>query len=251
MKQIFILWISAIIITFLSSYFRIVTSSNYPVSGITSINGHKINYMFDKINYGKDKKEVKIKVDDKKLKGWVIFKKAGENNRDTIQLNYLNNFLIGYFNNYNPGTKIFYTVQIFSEGQKIIIPANGFLSLTYSGKIPDSILSVFYLTLIGGILLSVRTGLEFFNENIRTKKLTLFTLISFGLYGIVVAPVVQTFKTGMIDSKILSPSEMYSINDLSYFLVWLIITLIIFNYPKFKWINLAGSIGVLLLYLFI
>ena len=53
MKQSIILWISAILITFLFGYFNSVTNNDFPISGTIGIDGQKVTYKFEKV-YGID-----------------------------------------------------------------------------------------------------------------------------------------------------------------------------------------------------
>jgi hypothetical protein len=249
MKQSFILWISALLITVIASYYKTVTSSEFPISGTISLSNKKLSYKFDKVHHDKYGPKILIRSDDNKLQGKIVFCKLYNNLIDTIALKNQNGFLVGNLPKFKSNTLVEYKILIMNKDEIISIPKKEKLILQIEGFIPYSLLLVFYLTLLGGLFLGIRTGLEYFNNNQLTKKLSILTLISFGLYGVLISPVVKLFKIGEIEKRILSISEMFSISDLSYFVIWITACIIIYNSKRQKPYSLIAAIVTLLIYL--
>ena len=63
MKQQIILWISSIVLTFLTGYFYSVTRDDFPVTGTIGIEGKKVSYYLPKVYYGKDTMKIVLRSD--------------------------------------------------------------------------------------------------------------------------------------------------------------------------------------------
>ena len=61
MKQSFILWISAFVITFLVGFIQNRTSPSYPISGTVGIEGQKVSYFLKKVFRDKENYVMLIK----------------------------------------------------------------------------------------------------------------------------------------------------------------------------------------------
>ena len=88
MKQSFILWISAAIITFLIGFVQSRTSSYYPISGTFGIEGQKVSYHLKKIHNSNEDFKLVIRTDREDLRGaalWRIDNSQAEWQIDSMQ----------------------------------------------------------------------------------------------------------------------------------------------------------------------
>src|ERR1035437_10180706 len=79
MKKNIILWLGAIIITFLSGYLRNVIGPDYPVSGTIGFEGKMVTFKFDKIYRGNNSYNVFIRSDVKAVKAFLLWKDFSTN----------------------------------------------------------------------------------------------------------------------------------------------------------------------------
>jgi hypothetical protein len=242
MKQTIILWLSALFITLLAGYTNNVTSPEFPVSGTIGINGKKVTYYFDKVLRDSSNYKVLIRTDIDSVKGRFIFSESNNNNLDTITLANENQSLIGELPFPGPLKKIHYKVELERDNKKYFIPTEKGEEIVFMGKVPTTLKVLLFITFFIGLLFSVRTGLEYFNPHPHTKKMMLFTIIPFALYGFFVSPVYKTFELNMVGSQFANPLDLFRLSSLSYFCVWTFFGLIIFKAKDAKFWGLVASI---------
>ena len=252
MKQKLILWIAAFLLTFLTGYFHAVLSPDYPISGTIGIQGKRVSYRFEKIAHIKDTLRIILTSDIDSLKGKVIvFGNQGDTAIFDFRTTSQGNLLRVFIPIKNLPAILKYRVTLFHDNKEYPIPANiSFIETKCIPNVPDSIWSVFYFTLFGGLLLSIRTGLDYFNESRKTRKFTLFTTILFNLYGFFVIPVKNIFELNILDKVVVSPSAMFSIQSLSLGIFWIIISTAIFKVKNFGLLGLLAGIITILLFIF-
>ena len=152
-KQKLILWLSAIVLTVLLSYFKSVTSADYPVSGTIAVNGEQVTYAFNKIFRGKDNLKISLRTDANLLTGFTIWHKnnhalsVGRSSiKDTLQLKREKGFLSCSIPLQKPGTEILYQVFLQSNNSITQIPMGQTLRTKFWGFVPGSISSTFTIT---------------------------------------------------------------------------------------------------------
>lgn len=170
MKQSLILWLSAIIITFLTGFFRSNTDEFYPASGTLSFGKEKISFLFDKIHYGNDDYKIIIRTDFPDVTGEVKWRYNGTSDEwRSIPLIYKERVLTASLPSRNVNTRIEYKGEIVHNNKNYSLPLEGFVIILFKNHVPSLIKIFLFLTLFTGILLFVRGGLESFNEKPYTK----------------------------------------------------------------------------------
>lgn len=249
-KQKLILWLSALLLAVLLSYFKNVTSPDFPITGTTVINGEKITYAFDKLFSGKEAFKISLRTDGDSLKGFVVWRKTKSAKNDTVQLNNEKGFLSCNIPLQKPMTEILYRVSVQNKNSTIQIPTGKTLHTKFLGFVPRSISSTLVLTFFFGLLLSIRVGLTYFEPKSKSKTFAIFTLISFCLYGLFLVPVKRLFELGAVNQAPPKMFEMFSIADLTFAFIWLVVSVGMFNSKNKIW-NAAGAIATVAAYLFI
>jgi hypothetical protein len=247
-KQILILWTGAFIIAFLAAYFSTVTDRDFPLSGTIGIGGRQLTYRFEKKVRTSDSLAVVLRNDADSVSAYMdvyakdtvrVFFKPSDNGR-TLRAAYMIANI--------PAT-LQYAVFVKQKESVFQLPPDGSTMKTLCvGKVPAQIMQVYYLTLFLGLLLAVRTAMEYFTEGKKIKKLALFTTISFNLFGFFVVPVMRAFELNIIDKSIVQPTELFGVNALVPGLSWIGITVFLFSSKKEKPAALfAGIITILLI----
>ena len=247
MKQNLILWIASGIIIFISAYFKTVTSDYYPLSGSFGIEGEKITFKFDKLFRGEGDYKLIIRTDKKDLSGFTEWKKEGSGwNR--VPLNPGAGVLTSSIPEHPAGTRIFYKVSLKHKDKTIVLPPGNPVVIEFKNKISSAAGGLYYFFLFGGLLLSVRAGLEFFRSNYKVKALAVFTLIFFTLFAFIFSPLRNSYDAGFLHGQVPGPSELFVLSDISYFIVWIIGfgTLFIL---KWKYSPILTSLIVLIIFL--
>jgi hypothetical protein len=248
MKQSLILWIAAGVITFLAGFLQSRVSEKYPVSGSFGIDGKEISYKLDRVYSGKDNYKFLIQSETPVLIGKLYWRKHGSGKWNIIELNDSANVLIGEIPNQEPLTKIEYFVKLFSNEKEHTIPAEDkIVKLTFLGAVPAKINIYYWLTLLGGLFLAIRTGLEYFNIPGKMKKIEVFTLIFFVVNVFAFHPVKTSYELGAIGKTAIPITSMFQIASILLLITWIIATALIFNTKKYRiWAPVAALITIII-----
>jgi hypothetical protein len=249
MKQVIILWLSALIITFLSGYFESILSTYYPITGTIGINGMKVSYKFDKVFRGKEDYTVMIRTDLRDLQGklkWQI--EDNKHIRNTVQMISGNEILYAEIPKQHPKTIVRYEVELISGDSTYILPQ---CKIKFLGEVPPMIMFLFYFSLFGGLLLSTRTGMEYFNENQKIKKLSLFTVTFFFVLTIAVNPLKKSYELEAINKTVPPITGLFDYQSLILLFIWIVGMVVVFKSKNPKPAALVLSIITILIFLFI
>jgi hypothetical protein len=250
MKKTLILWLGALLITFLAGYIESGTSEYYPVTGTIGINGKKVSYKFDKIFSGKDNYRLIIRTDNPDVTGIVKWKKENESEWNKAELIKEEKALLAEIPKQESGEKIIYFAELFSNDKTYIIPNNP-VKLLFLGYVPFAINFLSFFTLFGGLLLCFRTGLEFFNENQKIKKLSLFTVSFFFLYTVTVTPLRKSYELDAINKKVVPITSLWDVQSILLFVLWIAAMIVLFKVKNPKLSALVFSAATLLVFLFV
>ncbi|QQS35274.1 MAG: hypothetical protein IPM56_13600 [Ignavibacteriales bacterium] len=252
MKQSIILWLGAIVITFLSGYVESVTSKNYPVTGTIGIEGKKVSYKFDKITTSELGLDILLRTDADSLRGYVECKFDTSMVWQSYPLKEELQILKTHISIPKDIKQIIYRVVLFHKQNRTILQdRNEPVLLTVKGRVPKMIDTFFYLFLFCGLLLSARSGLEFFNQNEKIKKLSIFTLIFLSSGIIIFLPLKKIYEFRALGSKVLPAGDLID-QALSIILVlWIVAVVMEFVFKNYRIIPLIASILTIVLFQFI
>lgn len=248
MKQQLILWIAALVITFIFGFSNRITSEEYPVTGTVKYNMHKVSYLFDKVYRSNDDYKFQVFSDLKGLKIKLQYKNEDGLSWKEVELNRNNKIYSVKIPNAGPSNKIVYRAELDYNNDKIIVPNEEGVNLTFWGRVSKPIMLFYNLALFFGIFLTTRIGLEYFNDNEKIKKLSLFPLIFFIFYGLLVVPIKRTYELAAFGNKILSINQLFDIKSLAFLIIWIVTIILVFNSKKRKTIALVSAVFLLLLY---
>ncbi len=248
MKQNLILWTAAFIITFLSGFLDSISSPNYPVSGTIGVGGEKVSYKFDKIHHGNQPYKFIIRTDIDTLEGKIEYKAKEETNWKTVTLKSADNILYGQIPAQEAGAELEYRAVIFHINKNYFLPSQKPVSIKFFGKISPFINALYFFTLFLGILLSTRSGLDFFNENEKIKKLSLLTAVPFFVNAFVASPLRKTYELGGIGNKVLPLSEIFPLGNIILFFFWIVTVIVIFNIKGYKKAVIISAVIILILF---
>lgn len=248
MKESIILWLSSLIIVFLLSYFKSVFGEYYPVTGTFSIDGQKVSYKLDKIEFG-DSYKLLVRTDYEDLKGQVIVNSDKVNNY-TIELKKNDKILFTEISKKIVGSNFSYSLILKGKNKVYRIPQEGETKFTFFGKIPKMLNWLYVLFLYSGLILIIRSGLEQFKTNRRTKKFLVITSTVLLTFLMMINPLYLSYKYEYINRSIPPIQNLFPISLLIITILWIGITVFVFLSKRDKTIVLITSIICLLIYLF-
>jgi hypothetical protein len=194
MLKTILIWILAFIITAATAIYQRMTGPTYPLSGELKIAQSNINYKFLRSeNVGTD---LLIKFESQYTNLTAItYWKRYKTNDDFTPINMINSD--GVYKSTLPSQpaagKLEYYVEVIYNNQSINLPSNENVVARYKGRVPTTVLIFHVIAMFGAMLLSTRTGLEFFRKEPKLNKLTLWTIGFLFVGGLILGPIVQKY----------------------------------------------------------
>jgi hypothetical protein len=235
MKQSIILWLGAFVVTFLLGFWNRISSPEYPVTGSFGIDMKKITYKFDKVYRGNGGYKIVVGTEADNVTGEILWRKGGGAGWHAIPMDTTINTLTGVIPSQPPLTEIEYKVKLEKDDRVYNVPRSGNVNLKFLSNVPASIMVFYFLTLYLGLMFSIRTGLDYFNENQKIKKLALFTIMIWIANIMIFSPVKKTYELSIrIGTKILPVSDLFDFPHLIFLFIWIGGIVIIFNTKNYK-----------------
>ncbi len=252
MKQLIILWLGAAVMIYLAGYFNSATGKYYPVTGTIGIEGEKVSFKFDRIIRTNEDYNIFIRSDKTDVTGTLLWKKINDNNEwNSVDIYEDKGILTASIPAQSPLTECEYKAVLNYNNKKYSLPAdNQPVTILFLGEVPGAISILHFIFLFGGLLLAARTGLEFFNENQKIKKLSLFTLIFFSMHSLFMNPLKKSFELGAVNKNVPEITAIFDIQSLLFLLVWIAAVITFFNVKKPRFHSLVFGIVTIMLFLF-
>ena len=242
MKKSFLLWLISFVLTILTAVYQRVTGPTYPVSGEVKLNGQNIEYKLDRSHSGDGDHKVEIIVEDPSICGELLWKRYKTDDAWTsVQMIRDGKKLIASLPHQPPAGKLLYHIVIQQYDDVVILPEEKGVIIRFKGDVPITFLIPHIIFIFGAMLLSTRTGLEYFNQGKKYKSLTLLTFIFMIVGGFVLGPIVQYYAFGAFWTGFPFGHDLTDNKVLIGFIGWLLalIALYKFKNPN-RWIIFAA-----------
>lgn len=230
MKKSTWLWIIATVLTLALAYFQRITGPTYPIDGYIQVGEETIHYSLDRSHGGLSDHQVKIKIKNPEVEAELFWKRYKTNDdlklvkmiRDGEELS----ALLPY---QPPAGKLVYKVVLLSGDKSIVIPECGGVIIRFKGDVPAAILIPHIIFIFTAMLLSTRTGLEYFNKEPNYKKLVLTTFIFLFLGGMIFGPITQLYAFGALWTGFPFGYDLTDNKTLIAFIGWTIALIAVFK----------------------
>jgi len=242
MKKSVLLWLIAFVLTVLTAVYQRMTGPTYPISGEVTISGNLIEYKLDRTHGGEGDHPIEISVEDETICGEFIWKRYKTNDEwSSIEMKRKDKKLIAFLPHQPPAGKLVYHVVLQKRNEAVTLPEDGEVIIRFKGDVPIFFLIPHIIFIFGAMLLSTRTGLEYFNEGKNFKLLTILTFIFVIIGGFLFGPIVQKYAFGEFWTGFPFGHDLTDNKILIGFIGWLLalIALYKFTNPK-RWIVFAS-----------
>lgn len=242
MKKSILLWLIAFVLTVFTAAYQRLTGPTYPISGKATIGGNVIEYKLDRTHGGESDHPIEVNVEDKDISGQLVWKRYKTNDEwISVEMQRENGTLIAFLPHQPPAGKLIYHVILKRNEESIVIPEKGEVIIRFKGDVPIYFLIPHIIFIFGAMLLSARTGLEYFNEGKKFKPLTILTFIFVILGGFIFGPIVQKYAFGAFWTGFPFGHDLTDNKILVGFIGWLLALIAIYKFknPK-RWIIFAS-----------
>ena len=194
MKRVILYWIIAFIVTAVSAVYQRMTGPTYPMSGKVHLGATPVSYKLLRSQGGTEDALVSIPVDDSIVSGVVEWKRLNsDDDWSALPMMRTGALLETRLPHQPPAGKLEYRVLLTKGEQRVVLPEEGVAVIRYKGDVPTLILVIHVFAMFGAMLLSTRTGLEFFNPDPHFKRLMYWTIAFLAFGGLVMGPIVQKY----------------------------------------------------------
>lgn len=243
MKKIILFWIIAFIITAASAVFQRMTGPTYPLSGKVELDGKEIKYRFDRSHSTSNDCKVSIAVNDESITGvlfWRKYKFDKEYNK--IEMTGTDT-LAAYLPKQPSSGKLEYFVELYKDAKMIDAPKDRAVVIRFKDDVPIWLLIPHVIFMFAAMLLSTRTGLEYFNKEPNFKKLTAWTIGILLIGGFILGPLVQQYAFGALWTGFPFGYDLTDNKTLIAAVVWLFAWYKIKSSPNPKiWVLIAAVV---------
>ena len=242
MKKSILLWLIAFVLTVFTAVYQRLTGPTYPVSGEAVVSTEVVSYKLDRSHGGEDDHPIEINVDDETICGELIWKRYKTNDEWTsFEMKRKDKKLMAFLPHQPPAGKLVYHVVLQKGNEAVTLPEDGEVIIRFKGDVPIFFLIPHIIFIFGAMLLSTRTGLEYFNEGKNFKPLTILTFIFVIMGGFIFGPIVQKYAFGAFWTGFPFGHDLTDNKILIGFIGWLLalIALYKFKNPK-RWIVFAA-----------
>ncbi len=206
----FLLWMVTIVVTISIMFYQRMTGPTYPKKKIVELGGKEYKISLLRSSEIGTPCDIKVAIDDPEIKGTIFFKRYKSDEpwvkSEMIRKSVTKKSFFGKGEEISvlsailpeqpPAGKISYYIDLVKGGQVVTVAAEDPVVLRFKGYVPRSILIPHILFMIISLFTGTRAGIEAIFKGDKTLKFTRITLISFGIGGLILGPLVQKYAFG-------------------------------------------------------
>jgi len=250
MNKSVLFWIIAFAITVGSAVYQRLTGPSYPVSGNVSLAGAEVSYRFAR-SHGEDSDHtVRLFMDSAGTSAVLEWKRYRTDDPWSADpMRYQEGAFAAELPHQPPAGKLQYRVRISGDGQTHLLPGEEPVVIRFRGEVPVVVLVLHVITIFCAMLLSTRTGLEYFHPHPRLGRLVAWTVGFLLVGGMILGPVVQKYAFGAFWTGWPFGTDLTDNKTLVGLLAWLVAAGAVLRakHPR-RW-TLAASIILLVVFL--
>ena len=197
------LWLLALVITFVISYYQRKTGPTYPLEGEVMLGQHTIEYNLKRTHGGPGDHRIFIRIPDESIAGTVLWKryrldepthvigmKRGSDSGSSDE-----EYLEAYLPHQPPAGKLEYQVALRLDGETVLLPPDKPAVIRFKGDVPLWALLPHILLMFGALLVGMRAALSAFLDR-KPATLSWLTLGLIAVGGLIFGPIVQKYAFG-------------------------------------------------------
>jgi hypothetical protein len=242
MKKSILLWLIAFLLTAATAVYQRITGPTYPVSGKIYLGNELIKYRLDRTHGGEGDHPVEVKVTDDKISGTLYWKRYKTNDDwISVEMKKEEGKLVVSLPHQPAAGKLLYKVVLQEDDKVVVLPVEEGVIIRFKGDVPIFFLIPHIIFIFGAMLISTRTGLEYFHEGKKFKPLTIWTFIFVIVGGFILGPIVQYYAFGAFWTGFPFGHDLTDNKILIGFIGWLLALIALYKFKNpGRWIVFAS-----------
>jgi hypothetical protein len=236
MRKKNLFWVIALVITLASAYYQRISGPTYPETGIHN----NVSYKFERSHSTSSDQLVEIPVTAPGTEAYLYWKRFKTNDDFTVENMQLENSIAkAYLPVQPPAGKLEYFIKIKRDNDESRFPAEHNVVTRFKGDVP----------LFLAMLFSVRTCIEALLKEGSLYKLTLYTLVTLFLGGMIFGPITQLYAFGALWTGIPFGYDLTDNKTLMALIGWIIAGYKVYKNKNPKFWVIAAAILMFIIFL--
>ena len=237
------LWAIAFLLVVAAAIYQRMTGPTYPLRISAQIGAEKTGFRLPRSFGGAGDAEVRLAMPDTAVDGTIEYRRFRSNDEWTARpLERQGSDLVGYLPHQPPAGKMMYRIHLQVGGNSVPLTAEPVI-LRFKGDVPPLIILPHIICMFLAMLFSTRAGLEALAKRSDLARLTLWTVITLGVGGLLLGPVVQKYAFGAFWTGWPLGQDLTDNKTIVAFLFWAIALWRLRRNPKAGgWVILAAVV---------
>ncbi len=193
--KMFLFWLIAVLITLSSAIYQRLTGPTTPYRGQVEIQDETISYRLIRTFPRPMDAPVRVTAEDQEIGGYFRYKRYPSYDQwQEAPLVRRDDQLIAYIPQQPAAGKVMYQIVLTKDEEKYVLSEEPIV-IRFRNNVPAWAMIPHIFLMFAAMLLSTRAGIAAI-ANDKTYKLTLWTLVTFILGGLVFGPIIQKYAFG-------------------------------------------------------
>lgn len=243
-------WTLSFVFMAAAAVYQRSTGPTYPVRGTITVGDENIRYRLIRTWEGDTDAIVRLKAENTDIEGKFRYKRFRSHDSwsEKSDMNRQGEYLVAALPNLPPAGKMKYEIYLGRNGQFVNLTDSPPI-LRYKGVVPKWALLPHIIIIFLAMIFSTRAGFEALIKGKNLVKYALWTVILFGVGGMIFGPIIQKFAFDAYWTGWPFGTDLTDNKSLVTFLVWVIAWLMVRNNPQRRWWVLAAAVVLILTFL--
>jgi hypothetical protein len=243
------LWILAFVIVALAAIYQRMTGPTYPVRGHVKIADRDTSFRLPRSSDASGDEEIHLNVPDTKITGIVELCRYPSNDAwARSNLERQGDDLIIRIPHQPPAGKVIYRIQLQTGADAIWLTSQPVV-IRYKGKVPEFIMVPHIILMFLAMWFSTRAGFEALLKRPNVLKMTIWTIVTLTLGGMILGPVVQKLAFGAYWTGWPFGKDLTDNKTIAAWLAWVVALWRIHRRPNATGWAVAASVILFLVYM--
>jgi hypothetical protein len=243
-------WTLSFILMAAAAIYQRSTGPTYPVRGTIMIGDEIVKYRLIRTWEGDTEATIRVKVENSAIEGKFRYKRfrSYDSWSEKLDMKRQGEYLAARLPNLPPAGKMKYEIYLGRDSQFQNLTASPPI-LRYKGVVPKWSLIPHIIIVFLAMIFSTRAGLEALIKGKNLVNYSFWTVILFGIGGMIFGPIIQKFAFDAYWTGWPFGTDLTDNKSLVTFIMWVIAWLLVRQNPQRRWWVFAAALVLILTYL--